>query len=251
MELSANIELEGEFAKSYTEGDNSSVIATDTMKNTVYALAADHPIGDIESFAQALAEHFLKKYAHVSAVTAAIRQDRWIRIGENHPHALVSGGNEKRTCRISRRRSPDSVERHGGIDELVVVKTTNSAFVGYIRDDFTTLPEAKDRIMGTSVTADWNYVVGNHDFNGVYHRARQAIIEVFAMHNSKAVQETLYQMGQAVLDVCSEIDEIAITLPNQHRIPVNLEPFGLKNKNEIFVPQDEPFGLIKGTIRRG
>ncbi|HWB54675.1 MAG TPA: urate oxidase [Tepidisphaeraceae bacterium] len=251
VELSVNIELEGDFAKSYLDGDNSPVIATDSMKNTVYVLAADHPLTDIESFAQSLADHFLNQYTHVAMATVAIRQDRWIRVGHDHPHAFVSGGNEKRTCKISRRRSPASTERHGGIDELVVVKTTNSAFTGYVRDRFTTLPETSDRIMGTSVTADWNYIVGKHDCNGVYERARKAIIDVFAKNHSKAVQETLYQMGQAVLDACSEIDEIAITLPNQHRIPVNLEPFGLKNKNEIFVPQDEPFGLIKGTVRRG
>jgi urate oxidase len=251
MELSANIELEGEFAESYTAGDNSRIVATDTMKNTVYALAATHPLENIESFAMSLANHFLEKFSHVVGVTVAIQQDRWVRIAENHPHAFVSGGNEKRTCQVIRCRSASKVDRTGGIVELVVVKTTNSAFAGFLRDAFTTLPETMDRIMGTSVSAEWIYSPGTHDFNSVYDRARSALIDVFAKHYSKAVQETLYEMGRAALDACPEIEEISITLPNQHRIPVNLQPFGLENKNEIFVPQDEPFGLIKGTIRRG
>lgn len=250
VELSANIELTGNFEESYTAGDNSRIIATDTMKNTVYALAATHPLENIESFAKALVDHFLEKFSYVSTATVSIRQDRWVRIGENHPHAFVSGGGEKRTCECRRRRSPAAGELRSGIDGLVVVKTTNSAFTGFMRDAFTTLPETTDRIMGTSVSVDWTYTPGSHDFNSVLDRTRTAIIDVFAKHYSKAVQETLYEMGQAVLNACPEIAEISITLPNQHRIPVNLQPFGLPNKNEIFVPQDEPFGLIKGTIRR-
>jgi urate oxidase len=251
MELSANIELEGEFTESYTAGDNSRIVATDTMKNTVYALAATHLLENIESFAMLLANHFLEKFSHVAGATVAIQQDRWMRIAEDHAHAFVSGGNEKRTCRVIRRRSASKADRSGGIEELVVVKTTRSAFAGFLRDAFTTLPETMDRIMGTSVSAEWHYSPGDHDFNSVYDRARAALIDVFAKHYSKAVQETLYEMGRAALDACPEIEEISITLPNQHRIPVNLQPFGLENKNEIFVPQDEPFGLIKGTIRRG
>jgi urate oxidase len=251
MELSANIELEGEFAESYTKGDNSRIVATDTMKNTVYALAANHKLDSIESFAQSLVEHFLQKYSHVAAVTVSIQQDRWLRIDHNHPHAFVSGGDEKRICKISRRRTGTATQRTGGIDGLVVVKTANSAFTGFLRDQFTTLPETSDRIFGTSVRAEWIYTPGPHDFNSIYDRSRSRIIDVFAKHKSMAVQETEYEMGKAVLDACPEIEEISITLPNQHRIPINMQPFGLENKNEIFVPQDEPFGLIKATVRRG
>jgi urate oxidase len=251
IELSANIELEGEFAESYTKGDNSRIVATDTMKNTVYALAASNPIYSIESFAQGLANHFLEKFAHVSRATVEIRQDRWERVAGDHPHAFVSGGSEKRTCRVVQQRSPGGMDLRSGIDGLVVVKTTHSEFTGFLRDAFTTLPETTDRMMGTSISAEWNYLPGTHDFNEVYQRARAFMIGIFAEHHSRAVQETLHEMGRAVLDACKEIDEISITLPNQHRIPVNLQPFGLVNKNEIFVPQEEPFGLIKGTIRRG
>lgn len=251
IELSVNIELHGDFAESYTKGDNSRIVATDTMKNTVYALAANHPLEDIETFSESLVEHFLSRFAHISAASVDIQQDRWVRIDQQHPHTFVSGGNEKRICRVVGDRAASAMHRTGGIDGLVVVKTTNSSFTGYLRDQFTTLPETNDRIMGTSIRAEWIYTPGRHDFNSVHERTRAAIIAVFAKHFSKAVQETEYEMGKAVLDACPEITEISLTLPNQHRIPVNLQPFGLQNKNEIFVPQDEPFGLIKATVRRG
>lgn len=251
IELTADIELTGEFAPSYTEGNNSSLIATDTMKNTVYALAATHPMSDIESFAKSLADYFLEKFSQVSAVEVNLRQDRWLRIGQNHPHSFVSGGQEKRTCRLARARRATKADLISGIDGLVVVKTGNSAFAGFARDAFTTLPDTQDRIMGTSVTAQWKYKIESPDFNSVHERARQKMIDSFADHKSNSVQETLYEMGCGVLDGCPEIAEIEFILPNQHRVPVNLKPFGLENKNEIFTPTDEPFGLIKGTVSRG
>ena len=203
IELSANIELEGEFAESYTAGDNSRIVATDTMKNTVYALAASNPMHSIESFAQTLANHFLEKFAHVSRATVEIRQDRWERVAGDHPHAFVSGGNEKRTCRVVQQRLPVVMDLRGGIDGLVVVKTTHSEFTGFLRDAFTTLPETTDRMMGTSISAEWSYLPGTHDFNEVYGRARAFMIDIFAASTTaRRVQETLHEMGRAVLDAC-------------------------------------------------
>ena len=63
-------------------------------------------------------------------------------------------------------------------------------------------------------------------------------------------QQTLYAMGEAALERCTSVSRISIVMPNQHRLLVNLEPFGLENANEIFVPTDEPYGLISGTIAR-
>jgi urate oxidase len=131
-----------------------------------------------------------------------------------------------------------------------VLKTTKSGFVGYIKDKYTTLKETTDRIFATSVKATWKYSRSDADWNKSFDAIRNAMIEVFAKHDSLAVQQTLYAMGEAALNVCSDIREISLTMPNQHRLLINLDPFGMDNPNEIFVPTDEPFGLICGTIAR-
>ncbi|CAN5557326.1 urate oxidase [soil metagenome] len=257
-ELTVNIQIEGDFAGSYLDGDNSQIIATDSMKNTVYVLAADHPFTTLESFAQDLALHFLKTYSHVSEATVHLVEDLWTRIptdGKPHPHAFVSAGNEKRVASAVVDR--ESISLQSGIDNLLVAKTTDSQFWGFIRDQYTTLPEARDRIMATTIEASWLYraetkaEIDAIDFNKHYEVIRKIILDTFATQHSLAVQQTLYEMGEAVLAAISDVDEISITMPNQHRIAFNLEPFGKKNQNEIFVPIDEPFGLISGTIKRG
>ncbi|HEY9788185.1 MAG TPA: urate oxidase, partial [Candidatus Obscuribacterales bacterium] len=231
--------------------DNSKVVATDSMKNTVYVLAAENPLSDIESFAKTLCSHFLTQYEHVAEVEVRIEEDLWMRIeheGREHAHAFVSAGKEKRTTLVYNDRKALTIT--SGIEDLVVLKTTASEFWGFIRDRYTTLPEARDRIFATTVQASWPYGKGNQNFNACYENIRNAILNTFARHHSLSVQQTLYEMGEEALKVCPEIDEITIALPNQHRIPFNLSPFGLENKNEIFVPTEEPYGLITGTIRR-
>jgi urate oxidase len=250
-ELTANIQLEGEFADSYSKGDNSKIVATDSMKNTVYVMASQHPLDSIESFAGDLAQHFLTKYAHVKQATVHLSEDLWLRIplnGEPHPHSFVSAGNEKRTTTVVATRQEVKIE--SGIDNLVVAKTTDSQFWGFIRDEYTTLPETRDRIMATAIEAHWLYEKAPADFNKSYQNARSIILNVFATHPSLAVQQTLYEMGDQILKAVSEVEEVTITMPNQHRIAFNLEPLGHKNKNEIFYPIDEPYGLITGTLRR-
>jgi urate oxidase len=250
-ELTVDIQLQGQFEVSYTHGDNSPIVATDTMKNTVYALAKNHPLGDIESFGQFLAQHFLSKYAHVSSVQVHIAQNVWQRIsvaGAEHPSAFVGGGAEKRTTTIEMDRNNSHIA--SGFEGLQVLKTTHSEFTGYIKDEFTTLKEATDRIFATSVTAMWKYAKTPADCNQSFNAIRIAMIECFARHHSLSVQQTLFDMGRAALDACAEIREISITMPNQHHLLANLTPFKMENPNEIFVPTSEPFGLISGTISR-
>lgn len=250
-ELAVNIELEGDFADTYTSGDNSKVVATDSMKNTVYALAAEHTLDSIELFAAHLAKHFVTKYDQVSQASVQVRESLWNRItlnGEEHPHAFLSAGNERRSAIVKATREKTSIE--SGVENLVVLKTTQSEFWGFVRDEYTTLPESRDRIFATAIEATWSYVADNIDFNKIYHSARNTMLEVFATHRSLSVQQTLHEMGQRVLTTNEQIEEITITMPNQHHIPVNLAPLGLENRNEIFVLVKEPYGLIKGTLRR-
>lgn len=250
-EISVSIGLEGDFSDTYTRGDNSKIVATDSMKNTIYALAAEHPLDHIESFAKHLAQHFLTKYDQVTQATAQVRESLWHRIvinGEDHPHSFQSAGNERRGTVV--KATPEKTSIESGVENLVVLKTTGSEFWGFVRDEYTTLPETRDRIFATAIEATWVYDGDDLDFNKNYEAARHIMLEVFATHRSLSVQQTLYEMGQRVLEGCDRIEEITIRMPNQHHIPMNLTPFGLENRNEIFVPTNEPYGLITGTLRR-
>lgn len=254
-EFAVDIQLRGGFEPCYLTGDNTMVLPTDTMKNTVYALAAQNDVDSPEAFALLLSGHFLKhpQVPHCTAAEIAIRQDRWDRITAGnaagpHPSAFVSGGAEKRTCRVVREKDKLSVT--GGIADLVVLKTADSGFVDFIRDSYTTLPDTADRIFATSIRAEWSYSAGEHDWTGAYDAIRNAIIQCFAAHKSLAVQQTLLAMGEAALAACDAVDQIEIWLPNQHRIPINLQALGLENRNEVFVTTSEPFGLIGGKVCR-
>ena len=249
VDLTIDVQLEGEFQAVYVDGDNGLCLATDTMKNTVYALARQDPIHDVETFAARLAEHFLAKPA-VTAVRISAVEQPWGRLssgGQPHPHAFVQAGAEHWTTVVT--RDARGSEIVSGLANLVVLKTTDSAFSGFPRDEYTTLPDAGDRIMATSITAAWTYRVGTTDFSARA-KVRRALVEAFASHLSRSVQHTVYAMGEAALAVCADVTAITLSLPNRHHLLVDLKPFGLDNPNEIFVATDQPFGLIEATIRR-
>jgi urate oxidase len=250
VDLTIDVQLEGAFDAVYVEGDNRACLATDTMKNTVYALARRDPIAHVEAFALRLADHFAAKPA-VSRVRISAVEQRWDRIavgGRPHPHAFVQPGGEQWTAVVTRdANAPAHVA--SGVANLVVLKTTDSAFSGFPRDELTTLPETEERILATSITATWAYSSPTVDFSA-REAVRRALVETFAGHTSRSVQHTLYAMGEAALAACADVAEITLTLPNRHHLLVDLQPFGLDNPNEIFVATDQPFGLIEATIRR-
>jgi len=250
VDLTIDVQLEGAFDAVYVEGDNRACLATDTMKNTVYALARRDPIAHVEAFALRLADHFAAKPA-VSRVRISAVEQRWDRIavgGRPHPHAFVQPGGEQWTAVVTRDAgAPARVA--SGVANLVVLKTTDSAFSGFPRDELTTLPETEERILATSITASWAYSSPTVDFSA-REAVRRALVETFAGHASRSVQHTLYAMGEAALAACADVAEITLTLPNRHHLLVDLQPFGLDNPNEIFVATDQPFGLIEATIRR-
>jgi urate oxidase len=248
VDLSIDVQLEGDFEAVYTDGDNRACLATDTMKNTVYALARHDPLLHVESFALKLADHFASKLA-VSRVRISAIEYRWDRItaaGRPHPHAFIQNGPEHWTTVVT--RDSNGVEVISGVEELVVLKTTDSAFSGFTRDAFTTLPDTDDRILATAVTALWRYRQGA-DFSK-RRLIRQLLVETFAEHQSRSVQHTLYAMAEAVLDARPDVKEITIKMPNRHHLLVDLKPLGLDNPNEIFVATDQPYGLIEATVSR-
>jgi urate oxidase len=251
IELTAAIALAGDFAASYTANDNSLVVATDTMKNTVYVLAHEDGVASIEAFAQRLAGHFLTTYSHVTTVTVTIEEKPWTRMtiaGREHEHSFVAGGSERSICEIA--ASSSQTRMRSGFRGLQVLKTTGSAFAKFHRDEYTTLKETDDRIFATTIEASWPCGDLASDWTAARAAIRLAILKVFAENFSASVQATLYQMAVAAFDACPRIDEITITMPNQHHLLANLEPFGMTNANVTFVPTDEPHGLISAVIRR-
>jgi urate oxidase len=249
IDLTLDIALEGAFEAVYVDGDNSGCLATDTMKNTAYAFARRDPIDQVEAFVSRLVEHFSTKPG-VSLVRIEAAQHPWERLsvaGRPQRHAFARAGGEEWTTLVTREAGATVVI--SGLRGLVVLKTADSAFSGFPRDEFTTLPETRDRLLATSITAAWRYAPGFSDF-GQRSSVRAALVETFAVHRSESVQQTLYAMGQAALAACPGIVDIQLSLPNRHHLLVNLEPFGLDNPNEIFVATEEPFGLIEARVSR-
>ena len=255
-DLTVDIALEGDFELAHTVGDNSDVLPTDTMKNTVYAKAAASELGEPEEFAGALATHFLSACKAAKRATVSIAEHGWLRLESDkgaHDHAFERGSGEMRTAVVSQQRD-GARDVTTGIRDLVILKSARSAFTGYPRDRYTTLPETEDRILATSMTARWRFADGDavmSRYGALFSAVRQTLLASFAGHDSKSVQHTLYAMGQAVLDENKEVAEITITMPNKHHLPVDVERFGIASKNEIFLPTPEPYGLIEATLRRG
>jgi urate oxidase len=253
LEFSVDILLSGDFADSYLIGDNKKIIATDSMKNTVYVLAKENDFSSAEEFAILLTRHFPRTYDHVRSAFASVEQTTWNRIpvnGHPHDHAFICGGPEKRFASAVHLQTGEPIGISGGISDLLVLKTTNSAFKDFVTDRYRTLKDTDDRIFATTISANWDYQDATADFATAHEKIRTALLEVFATHMSYAVQQTMYEMAKAALAACPQITKIDLQCPNKHRIPFNLQPFGLENKNEIFVWTDEPFGNITATVKR-
>jgi urate oxidase len=250
-DLTIAIRLEGDFEDAHVRGDNRDVLPTDTMKNTVYAFAREVEIDAIEDFARALALHFLPNNPAVRVSRVTVREQSWHRIpvrGRTHPHAFTRGSEEADVATATAEGEGTRIE--SGIDDLRVLKTTGSAFEGFPRDRYTTLRETSERVLATAMRVRWTYGLTEISYSECRARAREALLETFAEHESRSVQHTAYAMGEAVLERCPEIDAVAFALPNKHHLLVDLTPFGLDNPNEIFVATEEPYGLIEAIVRR-
>jgi urate oxidase len=251
-DLTVDVRLAGDFDAVHTEGDNSPVLPTDTMRSTVYALAQEHLTGSIEAFGLALTDRFLAASPAASAAEVTVREHSWARAqvrGSAHPHAFVGGSAECATAEVAQTSNAASVR--SGISGLTLLRTHGSAFSGFLRDEFTVLAETDDRIMATDVSADWTYH-GDHrpSYDDVRATARAALVDVFSNHESASVQHTLFAMGEAVIAACPEVDAVRLRLPNKHHIPVDLSAIGLTNDRAVFVATDRPFGVIEGEVRR-
>ncbi len=242
--------LEGDFASSYTSADNSKVVPTDTIKNTINVLAKQHLADEIERFAIVLGNHFLR-YPQVREARIDISERNWERMeinGRPHPHSFQGGGESRMFTRVIRTRELQTVQ--SGIRDLLILKSTGSGFENYPKDEFTTLRETADRILATSFSATWTFEKLPKIYGEANASILSAMLKVFGENYSPSAQTTLFQMGEAALAACTEISKIDIAMPNKHCLLIDLSPFGLENESEVFVPTDEPHGEIEATVAR-
>jgi urate oxidase len=254
-DLNVSTALRGDFTEAHLRGDQANVLPTDTQKNTVYAFAKEKGVRAIEEFALALARHFAADVEPVEAARVDVDEYRWERAtagGQPHPHTFVRSGQEIRmaTAIIAGAGGSRASWLLSGLRDLVLLKSTGSEFAGFLTDQYTTLGETHDRVLATSLTARWRYARPEADWDAVYDDVRRLLVDRFAAVHSLALQQTLWEMGQAVLRAHEDIAEIRLSAPNKHHFLVDLAPFGLENPGEVFHADDRPYGLIQCAVQR-
>ncbi len=246
-DLVVTSQLRGDFEAVHTEGDNGHCVPTDTQKNTVFAFAQKYGITSPEELLLKLSDHFTSEFDWVSGGRWAADEHAWDRINDND-HCFVQNKQEVRTAVLV--TDGDKKTVISGFKDLTVLKSTESGFEGYPTDQNTTLPETTDRIMSTDVATRWRYNTTDVDFDAVYEDVKKIILDKFTDHYSRALQETLYLMGKAVIEAHPEIDEIKFSCPNKHHFVYDLGFCDLPNNNETHYAADRPFGLIEATVQR-
>src|SRR5712691_8882656 len=262
-DLNVTTALRGDFDAAHLAGDQAKVLPTDSQKNTVFAYAKERGIAEIEDYALALARHFVTDIDSVSRAHVAVEEYRWERVpveGVGHAHTFVRVGPEVRRCEVTIEAAQSVSPNYwviSGIKDLIVLKSTGSEFAGFLKDRYTTLPETTDRILATALTARWRYASPRASTSGAdvawdhaFAQVRRILLERFALVHSRALQQTLYEMGKAVLEARQDVVEIRLSAPNKHHFLVDLEPFGLENPGEVFFAADRPYGQIQCAVQR-
>jgi urate oxidase len=254
-DVNVSTSLRGDFSAAHLTGDQSLVLPTDTQKHTCFAYAREKGIGQVEDYALDLAEHFVDDIAPVEGARVEVEEYAWERVridGQEHDHTWVRRGPEVRTTVVTVDGTGDGRRAWvvSGLKDLVLLKSTGSEFWGYLKDDYTTLAETHDRVMATSLTARWRYDGTEVSWDSVYADVHRLLISRFAEVHSLALQQTLWEMGKAVLEAHPEIAEIKLSAPNKHHFLVNLSPFGIDNTGEVFHAADRPYGLIQCAVTR-
>ena len=255
VDLNVSSALRGDFTAAHTAGDNAHVLTTDAQKNTVFAFARDG-IGSPEEFGLRLARHFAGSYDWITGARVAVESYGWDRIsvdGRPHDHAFSRAGGDVRTAVVT--VDGDRAHVVAGLTGLVVLKTTGSEFWGFPRDRYTTLADTRDRILATAVTARWRYTSADVDFDAGFAGVRTALLETFASTHSLALQQSLFAMGEAVLERHGDVAEIRLSMPNRHHFLQDLSAFGVDNSLDgpgavVYHADDRPYGLIEGSVLR-
>jgi urate oxidase len=245
VDFNVSIALSGDLTATHLTGDNSGVLPTDTMKNTVYAFAKRYGVGEPEAFALLLARHFVSSQPQVHTAKVSVESFAWDRLG---PHSFRRRGDHTRTTVVT--VTADAAQVVSGVSGLVLLNSTDSEFHGFVEDGYTTLKPTTDRILATAVDARWRHAGADADWAQSYTGALDALLQAFTGTYSYSLQQTLYAMGARVLESRPEVAEVRLALPNKHHYLADLSPFGLDNPNEVFIAGDRPYGLIEGSVVR-
>lgn len=208
-------------------------MATDTQKHTVYVLAKQNPVTPPELFASIVGTHFITKYSHIHAAHVKIVTHKWTRMtvdGKPHPHSFLRDGEDIRTVEAVIREGK-GVSIKSGIDRLLVLKSTGSAFYGFHRDEYTRLGETWDRILSTEVKAEWQW----KEFSGLeevktvvpkfdeaFNAAKAITLDTFAKDSSASVQNTMYKMSDQILAAAPLVETVSYSLPNKHYFEIGM-----------------------------
>lgn len=252
-QLNVKAMIEGDFARAYTHGDNTTSVSTDTIKNVVNIVARENTGLCAEEFCQVLAQKYLDTYTQISSVAITAHETKWSRLsfgGKPHPHSFVLDANGKPfvEATLARDAPPTLIS---GVDGFTFMKSTQSGWGNYVKDPYTTIPPTADRMCATSMLASWKWSGKPSSYPVANAKILDTVLEVFSTTYSMSVQDSLYRMGEAALAAVPEILEISMACPNMHFIPINLSAFGLDNNNDVFLPTDEPHGQIECTVGRG
>jgi len=250
-DVNVSVCLRGDFTAAHLAGDQSEVLPTDTQKQTAYAYAKEKGLQSIEDYALTLARHFVGDVEPVLGARIEIEEYAWERAivdGTEHDHTWVRKGQEVRTAAITVDGTDEWVI--GGLKDMVILKSTGSEFAGFLTDPYTVLQPTHDRVMATSLVAQWRFTTTKVDWEATYIGVKAQLVKQFAVVQSRALQQTLYEMGKAVLETYPQIAEIRLSAPNKHHFVYDLSPFGLENPNEVFHADDRPYGLIQATVTR-
>lgn len=254
-DVNVSTALRGDFAPAHLVGDQSDVLPTDSQKQTAYAYAKRLGADSIEQYGLALARHFVDDVPPVAAARIEIEDYAWERVivdGVEHDHTWVRKGQEVRTASVTVEGAGDEQRTWitGGLKDLVILKSTGSEFHGFYEDEYTVLEPTTDRVMATSLVAKWRFTTTDADWNAVYAGVRALLVRQFAVVHSLALQQTLYEMGKAVLEAYDDVAEVRLSAPNKHHFRYDLERFGVANDNEVFHADDRPYGLIQASVIR-
>jgi urate oxidase len=250
-DISVSTCLRGDFSAAYLAGDQSDVLPTDTQKQTAYAYAKEKGLASIENYGLELARHFVDDIGPVQGARIEIDEFAWQRVvvdGVEHDHTWIRTGQEIRTAAVTVEDEGQWVV--GGLKDLVILKSTGSEFAGFLTDPYTVLEPTHDRVMATSLVAQWRFTSTDIDWDAVYTGVKNEMVKQFAVVHSLALQQTLYEMGKAVLEQYPVIAEVRLSAPNKHHFRYDLSRFGLENNNEVFHAADRPYGLIQATVTR-
>jgi len=254
-DVNVSTALRGDFADAHLVGDQAKVLPTDTQKQTAYAFAKTKGLVSIEEYGLALARHFVDDVPPVDAARIEVEEYAWERVlvdGVEHDHTWVRKGQEVRTASVTVEGRGDDQRTWitGGLKDLVILKSTGSEFHGFYEDEYTVLQPTTDRVMATSLVAKWRFTTTDADWNQVYAGVKAILVKQFAVVHSLALQQTLYEMGKAVLEAYDIIAEVRLSAPNKHHFLYDLARFGIENDNEVFHADDRPYGLIQASVIR-